>query len=110
MLRKKLKSLIWEPMSISREFGETLNECKKIQKLLNKRKPFNFKLCLDVGHGDINSKNKNNFNPYKWLKSFIKESPVVHIKQVQKVVLDIILSQRKTILRNYRSQKSYKHY
>ena len=23
-------------MSISREFGETLNECKKIQKLLNK--------------------------------------------------------------------------
>ena len=45
-------------MSISREFGETLNECKKIQKLLNKRKPFNFKLCLDVGHGDINSKIK----------------------------------------------------
>ena len=82
--KKKLKSLIWEPMSISREFGETLNECKKIQSLLNKKKPSNFKLCLDVGHGDINSKNKNNFDPYIWLKSFIKESPVVHIKQVHK--------------------------
>ena len=49
--KRKLKSLIWEPMSISREFGETLNECKKIQNLLNKKKSFNFKLCLDVGHG-----------------------------------------------------------
>ena len=35
--KKKLKSLIWEPMSISREFGETINECKKIQTLLNKK-------------------------------------------------------------------------
>ena len=37
MLTKKLKSLIWEPMSISREFGETINECHKIQRLLNKK-------------------------------------------------------------------------
>ena len=82
--KKKLKSLIWEPMSISREFGETINECKKIQTLLNKKKPFNFKLCLDVGHGDINSKNKKDYDPYYWLNSFVKESPVVHIKQVRK--------------------------
>ena len=82
--KKKLKSLIWEPMSISREFGETINECKKIQKLLNKNKNSKFKLCLDVGHGDINSKNKNNYDPYYWLNSFVKESPVIHIKQVNK--------------------------
>tara|TARA_Y100000591_G_scaffold267219_1_gene241200 strand:+ start:930 stop:1841 length:912 start_codon:yes stop_codon:yes gene_type:complete len=82
--KKKLKSLIWEPMSISREFGETINECKKIQILLNKKKPSNFKLCLDVGHGDINSKNKKDYDPYYWLNSFVKESPVVHIKQVHK--------------------------
>ena len=82
--KKKLKSLIWEPMSISREFGETLNECKKIQNLLNKKDSSNFRLCLDVGHGDINSKNKKNYDPYIWLKSFIKESPVVHVKQVHK--------------------------
>jgi hypothetical protein len=71
-------------MSISREFGETISECKKIQKLLNKKKPLNYELCLDVGHGDINSKNKKNYDPYYWLNSFIKESPVIHIKQVCK--------------------------
>ena len=81
--KKKIKSLIWEPMSISREFGETLNECKIIHSLLNK-KNYKFKLCLDVGHGDINSKNKLNYNPYKWLEKFSSESPVIHIKQVKK--------------------------
>ena len=37
MLIKKIEILIWEPMSISREFGETIKECKKIQILLNKK-------------------------------------------------------------------------
>jgi hypothetical protein len=70
-------------MSISREFGETLNECKIIHSLLNK-KNYKFKLCLDVGHGDINSKYKSNYDPYKWLEKFSSESPVIHIKQVKK--------------------------
>ena len=52
--------------------------------MLNKKKYSNFKLCLDVGHGDINSKDKKNYDPYYWLKSFAKESPVIHIKQVHK--------------------------
>jgi D-erythrulose 1-phosphate 3-epimerase len=82
--KKKIKALIWEPMSISREFGETINECKKIQKTLNKKNKINFKICLDVGHGDLNSKNKINFNPYSWLEEFAKESPVIHLKQVIK--------------------------
>ena len=82
--KKNKISLIWEPMSISREFGETISECKKIQRILNKNTKNKFKLCVDVGHGDINSKNKKNYDPYFWLKSFAKESPVVHIKQVKK--------------------------
>tara|TARA_E500000331_G_scaffold192473_1_gene184976 strand:- start:494 stop:1393 length:900 start_codon:yes stop_codon:yes gene_type:complete len=81
--KKKLKSLIWEPMSIAREFGETLNQCQYIQKSLNKRK-FKFDLCLDVGHGDIKSKNKKDYDPYEWLKKFGSESPVIHLKQVKK--------------------------
>ena len=81
--KKKIKSLIWEPMSISREFGETLNECNQIHSLLNKKK-YKFNLCLDVGHGDLNSKNKSNYDPYKWLEKFSSESPVIHIKQVKK--------------------------
>jgi sugar phosphate isomerase/epimerase len=82
--KKKLKALIWEPMSISREFGDTISECKNIQKELNKKTKANFKLCLDVGHGNLNSKNKNNFNPYFWLKEFAEVSPVIHLKQVLK--------------------------
>ncbi len=82
--KKNMPTLIWEPMSISREFGETISECKKIQKLLNKKNNKKINICLDVGHGDINSKNKNNFNPYKWLEAFASESPVIHLKQVKK--------------------------
>jgi sugar phosphate isomerase/epimerase len=81
--KKKLASLIWEPMSISREFGETIPECKKIQSYLSIKEK-NIQICLDVGHGDINSKNKSNYNPYRWLEEFCNESPVMHIKQVMK--------------------------
>ena len=79
-----LKGIIWEPMSISREFGETINKTKKIDYLLNKNSKCPFYLCLDIGHGDINSKNPINYNPYKWLETFNKKSPVIHLKQVIK--------------------------
>jgi len=82
--KKKLKALIWEPMSISREFGDTISECKKIQKKLNEKSKINFKICLDIGHGNLNSKNKKDFNPYSWLNEFAYASPVIHIKQVVK--------------------------
>ena len=42
------------------------------------------KLCLDVGHGNLNSKNKKDFDPYFWLEEFANISPVIHIKQVLK--------------------------
>ncbi len=79
-----LKGLIWEPMSISREFGETIKKTKLINNLLNENASCPFYLCLDVGHGDINSKNPNDYNPYEWLKQFHKISPVIHLKQVIK--------------------------
>lgn len=81
--KKNNLTLIWEPMSIAREFGETVDNCKKIQKLLNNGKK-KIEICLDVGHGDISSKNKNDYDPYFWLNTFAAESPVIHLKQVQK--------------------------
>ena len=77
-----LKGLIWEPMSISREFGETISKTKFINKELNKKSKSKFYLCLDISHGDINSKNPDDFNPYKWLNNFSSISPVIHLKQV----------------------------
>tara|TARA_B110000008_G_C16931260_1_gene548757 strand:+ start:795 stop:1688 length:894 start_codon:yes stop_codon:yes gene_type:complete len=77
-----LKGLIWEPMSISREFGETISKTRYINNELNKKSKNKFQLCLDISHGDINSKNRNDYNPYKWLECFNSISPVVHLKQV----------------------------
>ena len=45
-------------MSISREQGETINECKKLQRDVNLNSPLPFKICLDVDHGELTSKNK----------------------------------------------------
>jgi len=76
-----LKGIIWEPMSVTREFGETISKTKNIQKLLNTRTKNRFFLCLDVAHGDETSKNPADYNPYAWLKEFSLDSPVIHLKQ-----------------------------
>ena len=76
-----LKQILWEPMSIKREYGETLKECKLIQKKLNNNSPLDFRICLDVDHGDLMSKNKDDINPYKWIEEFANESSMIHLKQ-----------------------------
>jgi D-erythrulose 1-phosphate 3-epimerase len=79
--KKGLKKILWEPMSIKREYGETLKECKLIQKKLNNNSPLDFRICLDVDHGDLMSKNKDDINPYKWIEEFANESSMIHLKQ-----------------------------
>lgn len=76
-----LKGIIWEPMSLDREFGHTLYTTKKIQKMLNIKSKSPFMMCLDIAHGDESSKNRDDINPYEWLKNFANKSPVVHLKQ-----------------------------
>lgn len=76
-----LKYLSWEPMSISREQGETLEEARKLQHDLNYDSPIDFKICLDVDHGDLSSLNPEDTNPYAWLKKFAVDSPLIHLKQ-----------------------------
>jgi len=79
--KKGIKSIMWEPMSISREQGETIQECKKLQKDVNKSAPLPFKICMDVDHGELTSKNKNDTDPYHWLSVFAKDIQAVHLKQ-----------------------------
>lgn len=76
-----IKTLLWEPMSIGREYGETIEKCDILHKELNRRSPLPFKICLDVDHGDISSPEPSDTNPYAWLDKFCKESPVIHLKQ-----------------------------
>ena len=79
--KKGIKDILWEPMSISREQGETINSCKKLQKDVNYKSPLPFKLCIDVDHGELTSNNKKDIDPYFWLKTFAKDLKVVHLKQ-----------------------------
>ena len=78
---KGLKFLTWEPMSISREQGETLNKARKLQEDVNKEAPLPMKICLDLDHGDVSSPNKNDIDPYAWLNEFAVDSPLIHLKQ-----------------------------
>ena len=78
---KGLKFLSWEPMSISREQGETLIEARKLQEDVNKDAPLPMKVCLDVDHGDVSSPVKADTDPYAWLDEFAVDSPLIHLKQ-----------------------------
>lgn len=76
-----LAYLLWEPMSVSREFGQTIVECERIHRAANARMPLPFKLNLDIDHGDATSSDERDRDPYAWLVALGRESPVIHIKQ-----------------------------
>ncbi len=76
-----LEYLTWEPMSIPREFGETIENTKALHRRVNENSPLPIRLCLDVDHGDVSSKNPDDTNPHKWLENFVYDSPIIHIKQ-----------------------------
>ncbi len=76
-----LPYMMWEPMSISREFGETIAECRRLNEEINRRSPLPFKLNSDIDHGDVTSPNPRDYDPYAWLEEFCQESGVIHIKQ-----------------------------
>lgn len=80
---KGLQFLSWEPMSISREQGETLIAAKRLQEDVNVGAPIPFKVCLDVDHGDVSSTNTDDTDPYAWLRTFASDSPLIHLKQSQ---------------------------
>jgi hypothetical protein len=74
--------MIWEPMSISREFGETLDAASEIQdRFDNITGGGQIKLCLDVDHGDVTSKNSDDTDPYAWMNRFLYATHCIHLKQ-----------------------------
>ena len=78
---KGLDFISWEPMSISREQGETISEAHRLQRDVNINSPLPFKMCLDVDHGDLSSLDPRDTDPYEWLDEFAVESPLIHLKQ-----------------------------
>lgn len=77
-----LDYVFWEPMSIGREFGETISECLKLQdRLTAADMAIPMWMMADIDHGDVTSANPDDFDPYAWARAVPKVSPIIHIKQ-----------------------------
>ena len=77
-----LSYVFWEPMSIGREFGETIAECVKLQdRLTAADMAIPMWMMADIDHGDVTSSNPDDFEPYAWARAVPKVSPIIHIKQ-----------------------------
>lgn len=77
-----LSYLFWEPMSVGREFGHTIAECRALDnRLADSGLPIPMKMMVDIDHGDVTSSNPDDTDPYAWAEAFPKESPIIHVKQ-----------------------------
>jgi D-erythrulose 1-phosphate 3-epimerase len=80
--RAGLRYVFWEPMSVGREFGETIDACMALQKRLSDRDmAVPMWMMADIDHGDITSPNPDDFDPYAWARAVPRVSPIIHIKQ-----------------------------
>ncbi len=77
-----LDYVFWEPMSVGREFGETIAECLKLQdRLTAADMAVPMWMMADIDHGDVTSANPDDTDPYAWARAVPKVSPIIHIKQ-----------------------------
>lgn len=77
-----LQYLFWEPMSVGRELGHTLQATQDLQDWINAAKlPIPLKPMVDIDHGDVSSPNPRDVDPYAWARDFATQSPIIHIKQ-----------------------------
>ena len=74
--------LFWEPMSVGRELGHTLNDTQALQDWIDAGGlPIPLKPMVDIDHGDVGSPDPADVDPFQWAERFATQSPIVHIKQ-----------------------------
>lgn len=71
--------MIFEPMSIPREFANTVEETKELLDRLNDGAGIPFKLCLDPGHAP----HPSDRDPYRWIRELGSVSPIIHLQQTE---------------------------
>ena len=77
-----LSCLTWEPMSVGREFGHTIEACAALQRDIDAAGlAVPLKMMIDIDHGDVTSSNPADVDPYAWAEAFPSQSPIIHIKQ-----------------------------
>ncbi|OON38622.1 aminotransferase [Izhakiella australiensis] len=77
-----LDYLFWEPMSVAREFGATIESCLQLQQRLSAAQmAIPMWMMADIDHGDVTSTNPQDYDPYAWAAAVPQYSPIIHIKQ-----------------------------
>ncbi|MBZ5759375.1 MULTISPECIES: sugar phosphate isomerase/epimerase family protein [Rhizobium] len=77
-----LSYVFWEPMSIGREFGETIAASFALQdRLTAANMAVPMWMMADIDHGDVTSSNPDDIDPYAWARAAPPVSPIIHIKQ-----------------------------
>ena len=77
-----LKYVFWEPMSVGREFGETIGACLAMQtRLAAAGFAIPMWMMADIDHGDLTSADPQDYDPYAWARAVPRVSPIIHIKQ-----------------------------
>ncbi len=77
-----LDYVFWEPMSVGREFGETIAACMALQNRLSAAgMAVPMWMMADIDHGDVASSDPDDFDPYAWARAVPPVSPIIHIKQ-----------------------------
>jgi D-erythrulose 1-phosphate 3-epimerase len=80
--RRGLQFLFWEPMSVGRELGHTIQATIDLQDLLDRAEfAIPLKAMVDIDHGDVSSSDPADTDPYSWARTFAARSPIIHIKQ-----------------------------
>ena len=70
-------SLIFEPMSVPREMGNTVSESLELMDRVNANCGIPMRICLDIGHAP----HPDERDPYPWIEKLGRYSPVIHIQQ-----------------------------
>ena len=74
--------VFWEPMSVGREFGETIAGCMALQeRLAAAGMAIPMWMMADIDHGDVTSADPADYDPYAWARAVPAVSPIIHIKQ-----------------------------
>lgn len=76
-----LEYLMFEPMSVPREVGETIAATENILERCSEDFAIPMLLCLDVDHGDLESTDPRDTDPHAWIRAFGTRAPCIHIKQ-----------------------------
>lgn len=73
---ERVSYVFWEPMSVGREFGETIAEAMPLQSRVTAAgMAVPMWMMADIDHGDVTSPNLADTDPYAWARACKRVAP-----------------------------------